>query len=431
MKILVYGSGAREHALCWKLAKSKRQPEVFCWPSHALIDTVAKPLSLSPSATPEQLVQAIKEHQIDLVVVGPEKPLAEGFVDLCQRQGILAFGPKQRSAMLESSKSFAKKVLAEANIPTAPFVIVTTKEQCAIEAYKILSAHGGVVLKASGLAAGKGVFVCFNRDDVTEGLARLYSPSMSEAAQEVVLEHVTVGRECSFFVLCGPGGTIELDFAVDHKRLLDNDMGPNTGGMGAYAPASWLPADARQQVMAQVVTPLLKSLTARGEPYLGWLYVGLMWTKSGPSVIEFNVRLGDPEAQILAVHDDRDWVDLIMMALGREPVRQEATVSHTKACTVGVVMASQGYPYGENEGGFTPLRTAELTDIPGVVCFAAAVKKQDAQHIATASGRVFTVVATASNWNLARQKAYAGVEHIKQKVPSLQYRKDIGAQADR
>ena len=430
MKILVYGSGAREHALCWKLAKSKRDPELFCWPSNALINTIAQPFPVSVDASPSQLIEAIKAHQIDLVVVGPEQPLEAGFIDLCQHHGILAFGPNRRSAKLEASKAYAKKILAAAGIATAPFVIVTNQEQCESEALAILERQGGVVLKASGLAAGKGVFVCFNREDLREGIARLFSPSMREASAEVVLEHVTVGRECSFFVLCGPGGTVELDFAVDHKRLLDNDRGPNTGGMGAYAPAGWLPSNAREEVMTQIVNPLLDTLKARGEPYLGWLYVGLMWTKTGPSVIEFNVRLGDPEAQILAVHDPRDWLTLILMTLGLEPMRLDGISAASKACTVGVVMASQGYPYGDNEGGFTTLNLGELTEIPDTLCFGAAVKAKDSSHLTTATGRVMTVVATASDWTTARKIAYRGVSRIKQMAPSLQFRTDIAGSAE-
>lgn len=424
MRVLVIGSGGREHALTWKLQKSPECREVFVWPGNQASLRVGTPLGLAADATFEQIADAALAFRVDMVVVGPEGPLSDGIADLLEKRGLRVFGPKKSAAQLESSKAFAKRIMMEASIPTAAFEVVTSKEACFDAAMRILNRDGGVVLKASGLASGKGVFVCTTDQEVKEGIQRLYETSMSEAAKQVVVEEMLFGREVSYFCFIGNGEVTRIGFAVDHKRLLPGDKGPNTGGMGCYTPVPWLPGDAGEQVDERVVNPLLDALQRNGIHYTGCLYVGLMWSDKGPSVVEFNVRLGDPEAQVLALSDQTDWLPLMASKVGLKVKR--ATQVASPMPVMGYVMASSGYPYGETKDidGVVPWSVIEGQS-DGSAVFCASVKPTSG-GLRTSSGRVFLVAGVGRTFNGAKSKALARVEKIRSYWPEAQWRPDIG-----
>jgi phosphoribosylamine--glycine ligase len=391
-----------------------------------------EPLALPAGADWPAVVAEARRLAVDLVVCGPEQPLSEGLADLLTEARIPVFGPTRAAAQLESSKEFAKRVMQKAGIPTAAFELATSEDDCRRIALALLKRTGGAVLKASGLAAGKGVFVCKDEREVEDGLRHLYHTDMSRAAATVVVEETLRGRECSYFTFIGEGGATGLGFAVDYKRLEDGDRGPNTGGMGCYAPVPWLPADAEQRVVTAVVEPLLATLAREGIPYRGWLYVGLMWDPSrGPRVVEFNVRLGDPEAQVLAAYDDRDWLAQIAVKVGL-PVPEaalaaaRAQITHRDA-TVGVVMASRGYPFGEGEVPGVELPRDVFGRATGVQVFAASVEGAGLP-VKTGKGRVLTVVARGKDFAAARAAAYADVRRIAEHWPSARWRPDVAAQ---
>ncbi len=438
MKVLVVGKGAREHALAQKFHSSPLLTALYVWPGNAAMAGLGTALDLPPGADHRQLAEAAKAAGIDLAVVGPEGPLAEGLADAFAARGVPTFGPKQRAAQLESSKAFSKEIMRKAKVPTAAFELAHGEAECRRLALALLARTGGAVLKASGLAGGKGVFVCRDKDEIEEGLRHLYHTDMSRAAATVVVEATLIGREVSYFAFLGPSGATGLGFAVDFKRLEDGDRGPNTGGMGCYAPVPWLPAGAEKLVEDRVVTPLLAQLEAEGIEYTGCLYVGLMWSETGPEVVEFNVRFGDPEAQVLAVYDDRDWLALMAdkagLAVGADVLRAaQAKITH-KERAVAVVLAAKGYPFGSGSDtarGNLPLAMfAPSGDHLRV--FAASVKPGDAATaVATGSGRVLTVCARARDFAAAREKAYAKVQEIAALWPEARFRRDIAERAVR
>jgi phosphoribosylamine--glycine ligase len=428
MKILLIGSGAREHALAWKISKSPLLECLYLWPGNPASKSLGTPLDLPPTADHVSVGNLAIKLGISAVICGPEQPLEAGFANTLWSMGLPVFGPKQEAAKLESSKLFAKNMMAKAGINTAHFSVATSEAECREQAFARLAESGGVVLKASGLASGKGVFVCTNEAEILAGLKILYGQTMRAASETVVVESVLVGQECSYFTLIGQGISTGLGFAVDYKRLLSGDKGPNTGGMGSYAPVSWLPTNAGERVEAEVVKPLLKVLADLEIDYCGWLYVGLMWNEQGPQVIEFNVRLGDPEAQILVVADDRDWLELILDKLGvRKLTADKFTPWNHDKRVVGVVMASAGYPYGG--------KTEDTTELPaglfsnrgdGCCTFAAAVENRLGENkIYTGSGRVLTVVASGATFFAARNSAMRQVNEIANIWPGCQWRDDV------
>lgn len=431
MKVLLIGSGAREHALSWKLSRSKVVKQLWVWPGGPAMEVSGAVRFDAPLGCPwEDICDRALANGIDFIVVGPEQPMAEGLADIALTKGLRVFGPVRRGAELESSKAFAKDVMAGAGIPTARYVTVSSRAQCEEAAQHELQQRGGVVLKASGLAAGKGVFVCQSIEDIKNGLHHLYDTGMKTAAATVVVEELLVGRECSYFTCLGQDGATPLGFAVDYKRLEEGDQGPNTGGMGCYTPVPWLPENASDTVHQLVVEPLLAELKRRDIPYTGCLYVGLMWTSQGPKVVEFNVRFGDPEAQVLAVHDDRDWGALMARKVGF-PIDaagfgwQLPVTSHR---TVAVVMASRGYPYGEGEADACDLpREIFRNEMPTPVIFGAAVRAtKDGMGLETGRGRVLTVVARSSDFRAARIAAFQKVSEIQSHWTTCRYRRDIG-----
>lgn len=434
MRILLIGKGGREHALAWKIRRSPLLSDLLIWPGNPAMSGLGRTLEVPASAPLAEVVAAAKAAQVDLVVCGPEGPLEAGLADLLQatQPAIACFGPCAAAASLEASKAFAKDVMRAAGIPTADFEVITnaTVDTVRAAARRFLQKRGGVVLKASGLAAGKGVFVCTTETQIEEGLKRLYQSDMAAAASTLVLEDLLRGRECSYFSFLGADGATGLGFAVDYKRLDDGDLGPNTGGMGCYAPVPWLPPDAEERVVQSVVEPLLEELKLRKIIYTGCLYVGLMWTDEGPKVVEFNVRLGDPEAEVLAVYDDRDWLALMAAKAGL-PVPAATVAAATAPIThgesaVAVVMASAGYPYGGKAEIATSLdrRLFDPTR-SDVKCFASAVRADAGGELVTASGRVLTLAARGASFALARQKVYAQVERLAREWSGCRYRLDI------
>lgn len=424
MKALVIGSGGREHAIAWKLNRSDSLEEIYVWPGNAVTVNEFVGLPLEKNASPVELAGACRKLGIELVVIGPENYLEAAWADQLRAEGLKVFGPSKEAAKLESSKAFAKELMSTAAIPTAGYEVVENASELRNRALARLKAKGGVVVKASGLASGKGVFVCQSEEDIDNAVVRLYQSSLSTAAETVVLEDILVGRECSYFCTIGDAGVERLGFAVDFKRLSDGDQGPNTGGMGCYSPVPWLPEDAGDTVDEKVVYPLLKALEEKGINYQGFLYVGLMWSEQGPNVVEFNVRLGDPEAQVLAVQDKRDWYSLIARQLGLNTTSAEDYDGSTKA--VAVILASAGYPYSTTEFG-VELDTKIFKNLKNSkAVFAASVKDLDSK-LATGSGRVMCVVASAEDFKTAHTHVYDEVAELTSSWAGVQFRKDIGS----
>jgi phosphoribosylamine---glycine ligase len=439
MNILLIGSGARESAMAWKFSQSSRLTKLWIWPGDTALSLNYASPDLPKGADWLQLAEWCVAQKISLVVSGPEAPLAAGAADIFQRQtNIPFFGPTQSLARLESSKSFSKEMMKAAGILTADFTIAHNRESCARFASEYFAKWGKVVLKASGLAAGKGVFVCHKAEEIEEGLNHLYGTEMASAAAEVVVEQCLEGRECSYFTMITANKPRFLGFAVDYKRLQDGDQGPNTGGMGTYTSVPWLPVGAEELITDTVVTPLLDSIARGGESYTGYLYVGIMWTKEGPYVLEFNVRLGDPEAQVLAVQDQRDWLAMIASDLGissgpstsRDSVGASSLDTEFPALssryTVGVVAASPNYPFGDSKEARETVLSRSLFEGCGkdLQIFGASLKPV-ADGLKTGSGRVLTVVAAGDSMTDARNKAYHKIAQIRKVWPFLHCRTDV------
>lgn len=434
MRVLLIGKGGREHALAWKLSQSELLGELLLWPESPVMQSLGQKLDVPPDASFPDLAAAARAARVDLVVSGPEAPLSLGLADAFAGVGIPCFGPRQAAARLESSKAFAKEVMQSAKIPTAAHCLASNASEGRRAAEAMLGRQGGVVLKASGLAAGKGVFVCFSVADLDNAFGHLYGPDMALAAQTVVVEEVLQGRECSYFTMLGKNGATGLGFAVDYKRLEDGDLGPNTGGMGCYAPVPWLPKGAESLVVETVVEPLLKELAARDLPYTGCLYVGLMWSKArGPKVVEFNVRLGDPEAEVLAVFDDRDWLALMAMKCGLQvpsaAAKEWETPSVPRGAAVAVVMASPSYPYGKDAARAASLPKSLFALTPeksAKAIFGASLKAATQDRVETGAGRVLVACSRGETFTEARTSAYKLVEETSRFWPSAKWRRDIG-----
>lgn len=419
MKILLIGAGGRECSLAWKISASQILEKLYVWPGNPMSKEFGEVVQLDEAETYDDLIKWAQTNAIDAVVCGPEQPLTEGLADQFEAQNIPVFGPKKEVAKLEGSKAFAKMVMAEAGIPTAEYKVVNSREDCKNVALSMLRKSGGTVIKASGLAGGKGVFVCRSAEDIENGLERLFS-KMTLASETIVVEEILEGRECSFFTFLGDSGDAPLGFAVDFKRLLDGDEGPNTGGMGCYTPVEWLPENAEDEVNKKIIWPLLAALKKRNLDYRGCLYVGIMWGKSGPKVVEFNVRLGDPECQVLAVADERDWLSLIAECLGLKEVSSQSRNFKSSVC---VVMASSTYPYGDGQDE-NAIFEHDLLQSADCKVFGASIEAHEGR-IKTGGGRVFSVVASASSLLEARDRAYAHVHRLKEHWPACHVRSDI------
>jgi phosphoribosylamine--glycine ligase len=398
MKILVIGGGGREHAIAWKLAQSSRVTRVYAAPGNPGIARIAECLA-PPVAGPEGYVQMAEEKDIDLTVVGPEAPLVEGVADALRARGRRVIGPSAAAAQLEGSKAFAKNLMREAGIPTARFLTVDSPA----EARAVLGRFSfPVVLKADGLAAGKGVIIARDEQEAEAALRKLPSG-------RVVVEECLVGEEVSFIVLAGENGVLPFDTTQDHKAVYDGDRGPNTGGMGAYCDTRILSGAERGVVMERVIHPTLDHMRHRGAPFTGFLYAGLMMTAEGPKVLEFNVRLGDPECQPLMY---RMKGDLVAALVDGEPMQWS---SHPSVC---VVMAAAGYPDEPRKGDVI----SGIEDC-GAMVFHAGTKVVD-NTLVTSGGRVLGVTSSGPDLQTAIENTYASVRKIH--FEGAHYRTDIG-----
>ena len=422
MRVLVIGSGAREHALVTRLARDLTPGQLVCAPGNPGIARLARTVSLDSSDIDALLVLAERER-IDLTVVGPELPLSLGIVDRFLESDRLILGPTAAAARLESSKAFAKTFMAQHGVPTARFRIA----ESLADALRVV--RGGafgfpVVLKADGLAAGKGVVIA---DDLQTAEATVRA-AMSQrkfgaAGDRLVIEECLHGSEVSFFTVSDGSRALPIGAAQDHKRVFDEDRGPNTGGMGAVAPSPLVDAALSARIMGEIVDPVIAGMAEEGHPFRGFLYVGLMLTRSGPAVIEFNVRLGDPEAQVILPLIDEPLAPLLATAAAG--AFAQTGVKTGRGCLTGIVLASRGYPES-SESGQTISGIEGAEAIPDVVVYHAGTARKN-NCIVTAGGRVLTVVGRGDHFAESIVRAYSGALRIS--FDGMQYRHDIGRKA--
>jgi phosphoribosylamine--glycine ligase len=421
MKVLVVGSGGREHGLTWKIAQSPLVDEVFCAPGNGGIAADAICVDI-PAEDIGSLLKFVKSNAIELTVVGPEAPLVAGIVDAFQAEGLPVFGPDRRGAQIEGSKIFSKEVMRKASIPTASCGVFTDAETARAYAREVPFA---CVVKADGLAAGKGVIVTSCADEACSAIDEiLVGRTFGSAGESIVVEERLVGEEASFIAICDGEHIVPLASSQDHKPALDGDQGPNTGGMGAYSPAPVLTDDMYGRVLDTVLHPLVRELRKEGIVYRGVLYAGLMMTDKGPYVLEFNARMGDPETQPLLMRLKSDIVP-ILHEVARGGSIRGMDLLWEDGPSVCVVMASGGYP-GPYEKGRVITGLAEAGRIEGVKVFHAGTKLQD-DRIVTAGGRVLGVTAVADDLKGAIAKAYRAVDLIS--FEGVHFRRDIGHKA--
>jgi phosphoribosylamine---glycine ligase len=420
MRVLVIGHGAREHALAWKLASEPGVAEVVCAPGNPGTATTATNAAAG-RGDPPAFLRLAESHRIDLTVVGPELPLAGGIVDLFTSAGAPIVGPSRAAARLETSKAFAKDFMARHRVPTARYRICNSPAA----AHAAVDELGlPVVVKADGLAAGKGVVVAHEREVAFAAVdGAMIARQFGEAGSSVVVEEFLEGQEASYFVLCDGERAFTLGSAQDHKRVGDGDQGPNTGGMGAFAPSPLVTPDVQVRIQTEVVDPVLAGLKEEGAPYRGFLYVGLMLTMRGPEVVEFNVRLGDPEAQVLLPLIDEPLLPLLRASATGHLDRRVCHVRREPH--VGVVLASGGYP-GSYETGRPITGVSDAAALGDVMVFHAGTALRDGQLV-TAGGRVLTVVGRGSDFASAIARAYEAVDRIA--FDGMHARRDIGRKA--
>jgi phosphoribosylamine--glycine ligase len=422
VNVLIVGGGGREHALAWKAAQSPRVAKVFVAPGNA--GTASEPHVVNvPITSIPELIAFAQAHAIALTIVGPEAPLAAGIVDAFEAAGLRIFGPRRDAARLESSKDFAKAFMARHAIPTAAYRTFT--EAAAAHAY-VRERGGPIVVKADGLAAGKGVVVASTEDDAHAAIdAMLGSHALGDAGARVVIEDCLAGEEASFIVVADGVRALALASSQDHKRLRDGDSGPNTGGMGAYSPAPVVTPEIHARIMREVIAPTLAGMAAEGTPYRGFLYAGVMIDAAGvPRVLEFNCRLGDPETQPIMVRLRSDLIDLVEHALAGTLDRAEAQWDRRAALTV--VLAAAGYPGDPRRGdAITGLERAADAR-PDVVVFHAGTRVADGR-VEVAGGRVLGVTALGDSLRQAQRAAYGVVAQIH--FDGMQCRSDIGHRA--
>jgi phosphoribosylamine---glycine ligase len=419
MDVLVIGGGGREHTLVWKLKTSKRVGKIYAIPGNPGIEKHAMCVNLS-IADNSALVQFAQGKKIDLVVVGPEVPLANGVVDAFAKAGIKAFGPSKAAAEIEGSKAFSKNLMNKYGIPTAKYEVFTEVEKA--RAY-VREQGAPIVIKADGLAAGKGVVVAETIDQAIEAIDEImYDKAFGSAGSRVVIEECLIGEEVSLLTFTDGDTIVPMISSQDHKRAYDEDAGPNTGGMGAYAPAPAATSEIIARVQKEILDPTIAAMKAEGRKYMGCLYAGLMITPDGPKVIEFNARFGDPETQVVLPLLESDFIEVMLACI--DGTLKDTEVKWKKEAAVCVVMAAGGYPKSYNKGDeITGLDAAEAA---GNLVFHAGTAVKGGK-IVTNGGRVLGVVATAPDIKGAVDKAYAGVKKIN--FVNVHYRKDIAHRA--
>ena len=426
MNVLVIGSGGREHALVWKLAQSPLVRKVYCTPGNPGIALLADPFP-APAGDIPSLLREARRLAVDLTVVGPEGPLASGIVDAFREAGLPIFGPTRRAAELEWSKAFAKEFMRRHSIPAAPYKIFGAQENDAARSH-VLASPLPLVIKADGLAAGKGVIVCQTRDEAVRALLEIRDPaSFGSAGSTVLVEEFMEGEEASVFAVTDGTGFVTLASAQDHKRVFDGDRGKNTGGMGAYAPAPRVTDSLMEEIGRSIIRPTLEGMASEGRPYTGCLYVGLMLTSGGPKVVEYNCRFGDPETQVVLPLYGGDLAELLAASAAGD-LGTLAGSAPAQGSAVCVVLASGGYP-GPYERG-KPLVIPPSTEIPpDVMLFHAGTAAGPGGALVTAGGRVMGVTAVRRSGGMAEAiaAAYGVVGRIS--FEGMHFRKDIGKRA--
>ena len=427
MNILLIGSGGREHALAWKMAQSPLVDMVHSTPGNPGMDEIGPCFDVAVTDI-DKLVQLTLQVEPDLVVIGPEAPLAEGLADILRARGFDVFGPSQQAAQLESSKAFSKARMVQYGVPTAAYGEFT--DPVLAKSY-LRTLEAPYVLKADGLAAGKGVVIAETLEQADAEIDEMLSGKFGDASATLVIEEFMHGEEASIFVITDGTGAVYLPAAQDHKRAGDGDTGPNTGGMGAYAPAPVVTDDILARVKTEIVQPMLKGMKADGMPYQGVLYVGIMVTPDGPKVVEFNARFGDPECQVLMKGLKGDIVPAILGAAtggleGNEDAFEALLELDGFEPTATVVLATQGYP-GSYAKGSIIRGVKPANELPGVTVFHAGTDMDDSGALVANGGRVLNVTASGETLKEAVERAYAGVDLID--WPEGFCRRDIGWRA--
>ena len=417
MRVLIVGSGAREHAIAWKLSTSPQVKDILIAPGNGGTAAIGTNLPIAAENL-DTLVTAATRYSVDLTVLGPEAPLAAGIVDRFQQSGLIAFGPTKGAAKIEASKAYARELMKRHHVPSPDFKVFRSYS----EGYDFLSKHEGpLVVKADGLADGKGSFICNNQEEAINALHDCMEDQVFGAAgATVVVEELLQGQEVSVFAFVDGYHVSSLMAACDYKRLLDRDKGPNTGGMGSYAPVSFWSPEMAEQVRQRVMEPVVQAMAAEGVPFRGVLYAGLMITPSGPKVLEFNCRLGDPEAQVIFPLLKTDLVDLMLSTI-KGSLNETSALWGEEAC-VGVVMASRGYPRAYRQGFH--IEGLDSMD-KGVLIFHAGTRRDQDNNLGffTTGGRVLTLVGRGPTVEEARSLAYENIQRVS--FPGCQYRKDI------
>ena len=417
MKVLIIGGGGREHALVWKISSSPKVDKIFCAPGNAGISRIAECVSIRADDV-QGLLSFVKHNKIDVTVVGPEAPLVLGISDAFRSEGLKIFGPSKAASKLEGSKAFSKNIMLKYNIPTAEAGVFTDYDN-AIE--YIRKKGTPIVIKADGLAAGKGVIVATNEKEATDAVkAMMIDMVYGDAGKMIIIEECLTGEEASFLVFTDGRDIIPMPLSKDHKRVFDDDKGPNTGGMGAYSPVPGISDEMYLRIMDDIIVPVIEGLEREGYTYEGVLYTGLMITRDGPRVLEFNCRFGDPEAQPIIMRLSSDIMEIIEGVVGRR--LGMVNVKWSDSASVCVVMASGGYPDKYRNGKII----SGLNDVAGMddVMVFHAGSAYNNENIVTAGGRVLGVTALGEDIGKAKEKAYEAVGKIY--FDGMQYRKDIG-----
>jgi len=420
LKVLVIGSGGREHALVWKIAQSPKVSQIYCAPGNAGISKLVQCVNINADSI-EKLVDFAQEEKIDLTVVGPELALSDGIVNEFNRKGLRIFGPSKKATEIESSKVFSKYLMKKYNIPTANYEVFQNSEK----AFDYIKQQTfPLVIKADGLAAGKGVFIVKNLLQARDALdALMEEKKFGEAGRQVVIEEFLEGEEVSILAFCDGKTVVPMVSSQDHKKIFDNDRGPNTGGMGAYSPAPFYTDEFKKRVLEEILKPTVKGLQNEGREYKGVLYAGLILTKQGPKVLEFNARFGDPETQVVLPRLKTDLIDIFNAVI--EGSLHKINIEWKDNAAVCVEVASGGYP-GKYHKGKVISGLERLEKVKDIIVFHAGTKLQD-DKIITSGGRVLGITAWDENIFEAKGRAYRGVKEIY--FEDMYYRKDIATKA--